>query len=56
MALAEEIIALLADEGYRVNETIRSSLQEFLAVIEEENEGYDDDLEDDFDGDEPDFD
>ena len=46
MALAEEIIALLSDEGYRVNETVRSSLQEFLVVVEEENEAYDDDLDD----------
>ena len=50
MALAEEIVALLGDEGYRVNESIRSALQEFLTVVEEENENYDDDLDDDPEG------
>ena len=48
MALEDDIIKLLKAEGYRVNETIRDALDEFIEIVEEETE----DMDDDVDGDE----
>jgi len=45
MSLAKEILDLLRGEGYRINEAIEDGLTEFTALVEEENEGMDDDLE-----------
>ncbi len=47
MALSNEILRLLRDEGYRINEAISDALDEFLALVEEENETIDEHLDDD---------
>ncbi|HYE07900.1 MAG TPA: hypothetical protein VEL07_20450 [Planctomycetota bacterium] len=47
MALEDDIIKLLKAEGYRINETIRDALDEFIEVVNEESEDVDDDLDDD---------
>ncbi len=46
MALEDDIIKLLKVEGYRINETIRDALDEFIEVVNDETEDMDDDLED----------
>jgi hypothetical protein len=45
MALEDDIIKLLKAEGYRINETIRDALDEFIEVVNEESEDMDDDLD-----------
>jgi hypothetical protein len=47
MALEDDIIKLLKAEGYRINETIRDALVEFIEIIDEEMEDIDSDIEDD---------
>lgn len=47
MALASDILRMLKDEGYRTNEVIQDALDEFLSVVEDENEGMDDDIAED---------
>ncbi|MBA3846790.1 MAG: hypothetical protein H0X45_09115 [Planctomycetes bacterium] len=47
MALEDDIIKLLKAEGYRINETIRDALDEFIEVVNEESEDVDDDADDD---------
>jgi hypothetical protein len=47
MALEDDIIKLLKAEGYRINETIRDALDEFIEIINEEMEGIEEDIEDD---------
>lgn len=46
MALEEDIIKLLKSEGYRINETIRDALDDFLDTVYDENEEMEDDLGD----------
>lgn len=46
MALEDDIIKLLKAEGYRINETIRDALDEFIEIINEEMEGIEGDIED----------
>ncbi len=46
MALEDDIIKLLKAEGYRINETIRDALDEFIEVVNDETEDIDDDLDD----------
>ncbi len=45
MALEDDIIKLLKAEGYRMNETIRDALDEFIEVVNDETEDMDDDSE-----------
>ncbi len=47
MALEEDIIKLLKSEGYRMNEAIRDALDEFLGIVDDENEDMEEDLDDD---------
>ncbi len=47
MALEDDIIKLLKAEGFRINETIRDALDEFIEIINEEMEGIEADIEDD---------
>ena len=47
MPLEDDIIKLLKADGYRINETIRDALVEFIEIIDEEMEGIDADIEDD---------
>jgi hypothetical protein len=44
MGLEEDVIKLLKSEGYRINESIRDALDDFLTTVEEENEDMEDDL------------
>lgn len=46
MGLEEDIIKLLKTEGFKTNEAIRDALDEFVDIVEEENEDMDEDLED----------
>jgi hypothetical protein len=45
MALEDDIIKLLKAEGYRMNETIRDALEEFIEVVNDETEDMDDGVE-----------
>lgn len=45
MALEDDIVKLLKAEGYRINETIRDALDEFIEVVNEETEDLDDSAE-----------
>lgn len=47
MGLEEDIIKLLKSEGYRINETIRDALDDFLDTVYDENEEMEEDLDDD---------
>jgi hypothetical protein len=47
MGMAEDIIKLLKNEGFKMNEAIRDALDEFVDIVEEENEDMDEDLDDD---------
>jgi hypothetical protein len=49
MGLEEDVIKLLKSEGYRINETIRDALDDFLDTVYDENEEMEEDLEDDDD-------
>ena len=42
MGLEEDIIKLLKTEGFKINESIRDALDEFVDVVEEETEGVED--------------
>ena len=44
--ITDEILRLIKAENYRINETILDALDEFLALVEEENEGIDEHFED----------
>jgi len=46
MALNIDILKLLKEEGYRVTEAVHDALDEFLSLVEEENEALEEDLED----------
>jgi len=46
MALEDDIIKLLKAEGYRMNETIRDALDEFIEIVNEETEDMEDDITD----------
>jgi hypothetical protein len=54
MGLEEDIIKLLKNEGFKINEAIRDALDEFVDIVDEENEDMDEDLEDDDDEEEED--
>jgi len=45
MSLKSEILKLLKEEGYRLNEAVDDALNEFITIIEEETEGLEDDME-----------
>lgn len=51
MGLPEDIAKLLKSEGYRLNETIRDGINDFIEIVTEENEEMEDDAEDDLDED-----
>ncbi len=46
MGMAEDIIKLIKNEGFKINEAIRDALDEFVDVVDEENEDMDENLED----------
>ena len=45
MSLKSEIIKLLKDEGYRVNEAVDDAIDELITIVEDELEGLDDDMD-----------
>ncbi len=49
MGLPEDLTKLLKAEDYKINETIRDALNDFLEIVTEENEEMEDDVEDDAD-------
>lgn len=49
MSLETDIIKLLKSEGYRLNETIRDALDDFLDTVETENEEMENDEGEDAD-------
>ena len=54
MGLPEDLIKLLKSEDYKINETIREALNDFLGIVTEENEEMEDGIDDDRDEDEDD--
>ena len=50
MGLEEDVIKLLKAEGFKINEAIKDALDEFIDIVDEENEdmeeGGDDDKDD----------
>ena len=48
MAIKDDILRLLRDEGYRLNEAVTDALDEFLTVVEDEAEGEDDDYDEEY--------
>jgi hypothetical protein len=49
MGLHEDIIKLLKADGLKMNEAIRSALDDFVDTVKEENEDFEEDGEDDED-------
>jgi hypothetical protein len=47
MGLEEDIIKLLKNEGFKMNEAIRDALDEFVDIVDEENEDMEENLDDD---------
>jgi hypothetical protein len=51
MGLEEDVIKLLKNEGFKINEAIKDALDEFIDIVDEENEdmeeGGDDEEADD---------
>ncbi len=45
MGIEKDVIALVKAEGFKVNETIRDALDEFIGIVEEENETIQDDAD-----------
>jgi hypothetical protein len=45
MSLKTDILKILRDEGYRLNEAIDDALDEFITIVEEETEGAEDDMD-----------
>lgn len=45
MSLKTEILKLLREEGYRMNEAVDDALDEFITVLEDETDGLDEDME-----------
>ena len=45
MSLKSEILKLLKEEGYRLNEAVDDALDEFITIVEEETEGVEDDMD-----------
>jgi len=56
MGLEEDILKLLKSEGFKLNDTIRDALDEFIDTVNEENEDMDEDLDDEGGGDDDDED
>lgn len=52
MGLPEDLAKLLKSEGYRLNETIRDGINDFIDLVIEENEEMEEEVEDDSDEDE----
>ena len=46
MGMEEDILKLLKSEGFKLNDTIRDALDEFIDTVNEENEDMDEDLDD----------
>lgn len=42
-----EILKTIKSEGYKINETIRDALEDFIEVLQEENDTMDDGEEED---------
>lgn len=51
MGLPEDLSKLLKSEGYKINETIRDAINDFLEIVTEENEEMEEDAEDEKDDD-----
>jgi hypothetical protein len=49
MGLEEDIIKLLKHEGFKINEAIKDALDEFVDIVDEENEDMEENLDDDED-------
>lgn len=56
MGLEEDVLKLLKSEGFKINDTIRDALDEFIDTVNEENEDMDEDLDDEGGGDDDDED
>jgi enamine deaminase RidA (YjgF/YER057c/UK114 family) len=54
MSLEQDILRLLKEEGYRVNEAIRDALDDFLTILEDEGEEMTEDFDDEDYGDDDD--
>lgn len=52
MALEDDFLKLLKAEGYRVNEAVRDALDDFISVLEDEQDGADDEEDEEEDDDE----
>lgn len=50
MGLPEDVAKLLKSEGYRINETIRDGINDFLEIVTEENEEMEDDGDEEQEG------
>ncbi len=53
MSLEEDIVRLLKQEGYRINEAVRDAIDDLIDVVEDENDFIDDGDGDMDDDDEP---
>ncbi|HAT09158.1 MAG TPA: hypothetical protein DCS97_00850 [Planctomycetes bacterium] len=51
MGLPEDLAKLVTSDGYRLNETIRDAINDFLEIVIEENEEMEESGEDDADED-----
>lgn len=51
MGLEEDVLKLLKSEGFKINDTIRDALDEFIDTVNEENEDMDEDLDEEGGGD-----
>jgi hypothetical protein len=51
MGLPDDLVKLLKSEGYKTNETIKDAINDFIAIVTEENEEMEEDIDDDADED-----
>ena len=45
MGIKEDFLRLIKNEGFKTNETITDALDDFVLLVEEENEEMQDDIE-----------
>ena len=45
MSLKSEIVKLLQEEGYRVNEAVGDAIDELITIVEDEMEGAEEDMD-----------
>lgn len=45
MSLKSDILKLLKEEGYRINEAVDDAIDEMITVVEDEMEGVEDDMD-----------